>query len=122
MPNPTIIHPESQNCRHFIGIVDLYIQLGKPEVFEVEPVCNPNYRPDIYCRLDYPLVVEYQRSKITIKKMQEKIDNFAKAYVNGEHDAKTLWIMSNIRYNIKEPEGFRIIQSNVWEKEKVAVS
>lgn len=89
-------------------------------MFEVEPMCNSNYRPDVYCRLDYPLVIEYQRSKVTIKKMQEKVDNFAKAHINGDHDSKTLWIMSDIRYSIKEPEGFHIIQSNVWAKEKGA--
>lgn len=116
-----MIHPESQNCRHFLGIVDLYIQLGKPEVFIVEPMCNSDYRPDVYCRVEYPLVIEYQRSKVTIKKMQDKIDNFAKAYVKGEHDAKTLWIMSDIQYSVKTPDGFRIIQSNIWGKEKVAV-
>lgn len=120
MPNPTIIHPESQNCRHFLGIVDLYISLGKPEVFYVEPVCSSDYRPDVYCRVEHPLVIEYQRSKITIKSMQEKINNFAKAYTRGEHDAKTLWIMSDITYNVKTPEGFKVIQSNVWGKEKGA--
>lgn len=90
-------------------------------MYYVEPMCSSDYRPDVYCRLDRSVVVEFQRSKITIKRMQDKVDNFAKAYVKGEHDAKTLWIMSDIQYSIKVPEGFQVIQSSIWGKEKVAV-
>lgn len=120
MPNPTICHPESQNIRHFLGLADIYIQLGKPEVYIVEPPVNDKYRPDVYTRCPDPVCIEYQRSKITIKKMQEKVDNFAKAYVKGEHDAKTLWIMSDISYQVKTPESFKIIQSPIFEHEKGA--
>lgn len=122
MPNPTICHPESQNIRHFLGIAEIYLYLGQPSVFEVEPQVNANYRPDAYVRCEEPMIVEYQRSKITIKKMQEKIDLFAKSCQNGEHDAKTLWVVSDITYNVTTPKGFQLIQSSLKTKEKGAVS
>lgn len=120
MPNPSIIHPESQNIRHFLGLVDLYIQLGKPEVYEIEPIVNASYRPDVYMHSPHPILVEYQRSKITIKKMQEKVDHFEKSFHANEHDAKTLWILSDVSYSIKIPQGFQVIQSPIYKHEKGA--
>src|SRR5690625_1287432 len=88
MPNPTIIHPESQNIRHFLGIADIYMNLEKPEIFEVEPGVSEGYRPDIYTRIPDPTIIEFQRSVISRKRMQQKVDAFVDAHLQGLHDAK----------------------------------
>lgn len=108
MPNPTLIHTESTKLRHFLAIADFYIRLGKPEVYQVEPDIDPSYRPDAYTRLPDPVVVEVQRSYISNRKMQEKIDNFADTFVRGKHDAKTLWIVTDTKFTVKLPRGFNI--------------
>lgn len=119
MPNPTIIHPESQNIRHFLGIADIFIQLNKPEIFEVEPVVSGTYRPDIYCRLPEATIIEFQRSTISLKRMQKKIDDFLDSHIRKLHDAKTLWVMSDTKYNISLPPGYTLIQSSLYERKGV---
>ena len=115
MPNPTIIHPQSNKINHFLGIVDIYINLDQPKVFEVEPIINDEYRPDAYVRVigDTPVLIELQRTLISIKRMQEKVDAFVKAYNKKEHDAKTLWIVSDTEYRVKIPSGFSIVQKKL---------
>jgi hypothetical protein len=112
MPNPTIIHPQSNKINHFLGIVDLYIKLGQPKIFEVEPVINDEYRPDAYFRLSdgTPVLIELQRTLVSTKRMQEKVEAFAKAFLKKQHDAKTLWIVADTEYRIKVPAGFSVVQ------------
>jgi len=112
MPNPSIIHPQSNKISHFIAIADLYIGLKQPKVFEVEPVINDDFRPDAYVRdisLPSPVLVEVQRTVISTKKMQAKVDEFVKSYLKKQHDAKALWIISDVEYRLDIPEGFSVI-------------
>ena len=115
MPNPTIIHPQSNKINHFLGLVDIYISLNQPKIFEVEPIVNDEYRPDAYVRLDgdTPVLIELQRTAISTKRMQEKVDAFAKAHMKKEHDAKTLWIVADTEYRVKIPSGFDIVHKKI---------
>lgn len=120
MPNPTLIHPESQNVRHFVGIAELYLQLGKPKIYEVEPQVNDHYRPDIYTHAVAPTVIEYQRSRISQKRMQVKVDLFVESFRAGDHDARKLWVLSDTPYDLKIPQDFQLIQSPLYQYEKEA--
>jgi hypothetical protein len=114
MPEPPIINTESSKIRHFLGLVDLYIELRsaiKDDVFVIEPPVNAEYRPDIYTRLPHPVVIEYQRSRITEEQMQSKVDRFCVALERGEHDARVLWIASEAKqYKVKIPPGIIVAQ------------
>jgi hypothetical protein len=111
MPNPSVIHPQSPKIQHYLGIADLYIQIGQPKVYEVEPKVNDEYSPDAYTRLDgEAILIELQRTVISQKRMQQKVDAFAESFIRKQHDAKTLWIVSDYEYKIKPPTGFNIIQ------------
>lgn len=114
MTNPSMIHPQSNKIAHFLGLADLYIHMNQPKIFEVEPIINDEYRPDIYTRLhdadNTAVLIELQRTLISVKRMQEKVDQFAKAYHKKEHDAKTLWIVADSEYRIAVPSGFTIVQ------------
>lgn len=110
MPNPTLIHPESSKIRHFLAIADFYIQAGKPEIYEVEPTIAEEYRPDAYMRLGEPIIVEVQRTRISVKRMQDKVDWFAKTHKQGKHDAKSLWIVTDVPYPISIPIGYKVKQ------------
>lgn len=112
MPNPARIHHQSSKLEHYLGLADLYIQYGQPEVFEVEPNICEEYRPDVYMVKDGKhIIIEYQRTFITAKKMQDKIDRFVASYNQGKHQCTTLWIVSGIEYrHIACPSHFNIIQ------------
>ena len=115
MPNPTLINIQSSKTQHFLGLVDVYIRLGRPEIYEVEPVVNENYRPDAYTRINgEPVVIELQRSTVSAKKMQAKVDAFVESHIRRQHDAKTLWIISPVSYKLNVPTGYRVVQ----QKEK----
>ena len=111
MPNPAIIHHRSNKIEHFLGLVDIYLRLKKPKIFEVEPQINDEYVPDAYTRInDRPVIIEYQRTLISTKKMQSKVDAFVESYVRKQHDARTLLIVSDHNYpKITIPSGFHII-------------
>jgi hypothetical protein len=108
MPNPAIIHTESSKIRHFLAIADTYIQIGQPDIFEVEPNIDPDYRPDVYTILQEPIVIEVQRSYINNKRMQAKVNGFVDTYKRGKHDAHVLWIVSSLKFHVHCPSGFRI--------------
>lgn len=114
MPNPALIHQQSAKLRHYLGLVDIYLTLDKPEVFEIEPYFSADYRPDV--RTVYAgssLMVEYQRSTITHKKMQEKVDAFVATNKQGLHDAKSLLIVTDYGYDITAPAGYEVIQRDL---------
>lgn len=113
MPNPTLIHPRGSKTEHFLAIADLYIALDQPKIYEVEPTISEDYRPDAYARLDVPVIVEVQRSTISSKKMQEKVDLFVKSASRKQHDARTLWIIADRPYTVKAPSGFQIVQRSM---------
>jgi competence CoiA-like predicted nuclease len=81
---------------------------------------NDTYRPDCYTRLPDPTIIEFQRSTISHKRMQVKVDAFLDSYIKKEHDAKTLWIFTDTKYNITLPPGFTLIQSALYEKRGVS--
>lgn len=116
MPNPSVIHPQSPRIQHHLAVADLYIQLGQPKVYEIEPIINDEYRPDAYTRLDgEPVLIELQRTVISAKKMQAKVDAFAESFVRKQHDAKTLWIVSDYVYQVKAPTGFTVAQKPILD-------
>lgn len=110
MPNPTLIHPQSNKINHFLGLVDLYIQMKQPAVFEIEPIINEDYRPDVYTRKEVPVLIELQLTPISLKRMQEKVDLFVKAHIKKQHDATTLWIVADTQYQVKIPAGYSVMQ------------
>lgn len=109
MPNPALIHTESSKIRHYLAIADVYIQLGKPRVYAIEPQINEHYTPDVYARInDVPIIIEVQRSYISNKKMQQKINQFVESYRKGEHDATILWVFGNYPWKVEIPSGFTV--------------
>jgi hypothetical protein len=111
MPNPALINEQSPKILHFLGIADIYMTLGRPAIYEVEPKITDEYQPDAYTRLtEGPAVVELQRSTISTKKFQNKVDLFVEAYRRNKHDARTLLVYSDKPYNITLPSGFRVEQ------------
>lgn len=104
MPNPALIHTESSKIRHYLAIADVYIQLGKPQIYAIEPQINEQYTPDVYTRInDVPIIIEVQRSYISNKKMQQKINQFVESYRKGEHDATILWVFGNYPWKVDLP-------------------
>lgn len=111
-----MIHTESTKIRHFLAIADFYIRLGQPQIYEVEPYVDENYRPDAYTLVTgEPIIVEIQRSHISYKRMQEKIDNFADTFRRGKHNARMLWIVSDEEYRVRIPAGFQVEQISLTE-------
>lgn len=113
MPNPTIIPPSSGRIEHFLGIADVYLALGMPPVFVVEPDMSKEYKPDAYVRMpdNAAAVIEYQRSRISNTKMQEKVDLFMQTF--GEHKTRTMLIYATKPYELIVPVNFRIIQKEL---------
>jgi hypothetical protein len=110
MPNPTIIHPRSRRIEHFLKIVDLYIETCLPDHFDVEPTFSNEYRPDVYATINGErMVIEVQRTRISNRKMQEKVDAFMRSYYMKEHDARTMWICASMRYDVSVESGFKVI-------------
>lgn len=111
MPNPTLIHPESSKTRHFLAIADFYIRIGQPEKYEVEPYFDDEYRPDAYTVLaGEPILVEIQRSHISHKTMQGKVDGFVRTFQEGKHAARKLWIVSDETFRVTSPDDFTVEQ------------
>lgn len=109
MPNPVLIHTESTKLRHYLGLVDLYIRLGKPDIYEVEPKFDEEYQPDAYTRIEgEPIIVEFQRTHTSNKRMQEKVDGFVRTFKEKKHDATVLLLVSDERYKVDAPLGFEI--------------
>lgn len=103
-----MIHPRSAKLEHFLGLVDLFIELGQPEIYQIEPAISDEYQPDVYLRNPEPVIVEYQRTRITNKRMQDKVDAFVYSAQQKKHDARVLWIVSDYIYTVKAPPSFTI--------------
>lgn len=122
MPNPARMHHQSSKLEHFLGIADLFIRLGQPEVYEVEPYICDEYRPDVYMVKDGKhVIIEYQRSIVTLKKMQNKVDGFVASYNSGRHNCRELWIVTDYRYNVTAPSSFKVVQMPKTEKSPVSI-
>lgn len=105
-----MIPKTSSRIEHFLAIADLYIQLHEPETFVVEPQINKHYQPDIYLIYNNePVIVEVQRTRTSLKRMQEKVDEFQKSYYRGDHQARTLWIQGHVEYPIKIDSKFVLV-------------
>jgi hypothetical protein len=111
MPNPAMMSEQSPKILHFLGLVEIYLALGKPEIYTVEPKITDEYIPDAYTRLEQgPAMVELQRSTISSKKMKHKVNLFVESYRRGKHDARTLLVYTERPYNLDTPHGFEIVQ------------
>ncbi|MMZ47345.1 hypothetical protein D1872_89890 [compost metagenome] len=111
MPNPARIHHQSSKLEHFLGLADLYIRFGMPEVFEVEPDICPEYRPDAYMVLNGKhVIIEYQRTIISHNRMQAKLDAFFSSYAQGRHSCRELWIVTGFKYKVIAPSSFTVRQ------------
>lgn len=109
MPNPAMIHGKSQKVNHHLKVVDVFISLGCPVNFYIEPEYG-HYRPDAYLidELNKHICIEVQLTPISKTKMQQKIDNFVATYLN-EHHAREMYLYTDHRYDgIKIPEGFKV--------------
>ena len=61
------------------------------------------------------ICVEIQLTPISAKRMQAKIDAFAKEY-KVNHDSKTLVICSATPYKIKKPDNISVLFQNIPEE------
>lgn len=115
MPNPTMIPPSSGRIEHFLGIADVYLSLGMPPTFVVEPDLSKEYKPDAFVKTDKGAiaVIEYQRSRISNNKMQDKLNEFVKAFKQKEHFVKTVIIYAHKAYDVSVPEGFQLLQKPI---------
>lgn len=103
------MHHTSSKLEHFLGLADLYLQLGRPSVFNIEPQISDEYRPDAYMVKDGShAVLEYQRTLISQKRMQDKVDRFVNAYAAGKHRCRIMLIASNVKYKVTAPTGFTV--------------
>lgn len=108
--NPSQIHHKSNKIDHHLKIVDYYIALGCPKNFIIEPLLG-EYEPDIFMKdtSQRSICVEIQLTKVANKKIQDKINLFVKEY-NVNHDSKTIYLITNSRYNVTAPNGFMLKQ------------
>ena len=114
MPNPALIHLKSMKTDHFLGLVDIFIQLKQPPIYEVEPIVNDDYRPDAYTRIDgAPVIIEYQRTIISSKRIEYKVNAFVESFYRKQHDAKTLMIVTDHPYKVGTPPGFTVLQKQI---------
>lgn len=78
-------------------------------MFNIEPQISNDYRPDAYMvKEGNHAVLEYQRSIISQKRMQDKVDRFVGAYAAGKHRCRVMLIVSNLKYKVTAPTGFTI--------------
>jgi hypothetical protein len=107
-----MIPPSSGRTEHFLGIADVYLSLGMPSTFVVEPDISKEYRPDAYVKMENgaTAVIEYQRSRISNTKMQEKMDQFVNSCRKKEHNVRTVIIYAYKPYDVKVPTGIQLLQ------------
>lgn len=107
-----MIHTQSSKIQHYLGLVDIYLQLGKPTYYEIETPIGDDYIPDAFTIVgDTPVLVELQRSLISNRKMQDKVDKFVKYYPT--HGATHLWVFTEHTYHIDVPSGFTVLQKKM---------
>lgn len=78
-------------------------------MFNIEPQISNEYRPDAYMVKDgNHAILEYQRTLVSQKRMQDKVDRFVSAYAAGKHRCRVMLIVSNTKYDVKAPSNFAI--------------
>jgi hypothetical protein len=109
MPNPTIIHPNSTRTNHFLAIVDFYIRIGQPDIYEVEPDMKHDFRPDAYTIVNGEHIwVEIQLSHKANKTIQEKVDGFIEGNKKGKHQARKMWMVTDRPFKLSVPSGYSV--------------
>jgi hypothetical protein len=112
--NPSPIHPKSNKIEHHLKITDYFIALKHRSNFVIESKLG-SYTPDIFYKdqNNVSFCIEIQLTKISTKKMQEKVDSFITEY-GKEHDSLTMVIVSHTTYpKIKLKNGFHVVYQNV---------
>lgn len=112
--NPPLIHPKSNLIDHQLKIIDYYIELKCPDKFLLEPTLG-KYEPDIFYtdHMGRNVCAEIQLTKISLKKMQSKVDHFMNEF-GKEHNSKLLVICSQNEYKgLKVKEGFKVVFKNL---------
>jgi hypothetical protein len=121
MPNPALMHTESSKRQHALAVVDTYIKLGKPNHFDVEPNFDAKYRPDAYTTLrGKKVVIEVQRSHISNKKMQDKVDGFVRTHREGKHEACIMYVVTDENFSISAPEGYNLYKVPLTQQKEEA--
>lgn len=111
MPNPAKMHTESSKRQHALAVVDTYIKLGKPQHFDVEPNFDTKYRPDAYTTIrGKKAVIEVQRSHISNRKMQDKVDGFVRTHREGKHEACIMYVVTDENFSISAPSGYKLFK------------
>jgi hypothetical protein len=119
MPNPALIHTESSKRSHALAVVDTFIRLGKPRHFDVEPNFGTGYRPDAYATIrGKKVVIEVQRSHISNKKMQDKVDGFVRTHREGKHEATCMYVVTDENFSISAPAGYNLYKVPLTQKEE----
>lgn len=109
--NPSPIHHKNPKINHYLKMVDFYIKNECPKNFIIEPKLG-KYEPDILFKdgSGKTICVEIQLTKISLKRMQEKINDYVKEY-EKEHDAEKIVICSENEYKgLVIPNKFKLIK------------
>ena len=90
------------------------MRYGQPVIFEVEPDLKCDYRPDVFMiRNGKRIFIELQLTRISNKKMQDKINRYTQSFYLKHHNVDNLWIVTDHLYNLSAPDGFNI-QFHKW--------
>jgi hypothetical protein len=91
-------NPKNQKNEHQLKIVDAAIELNCYDHCVIEPTFGV-YEPDLFYKDHFNrlVCVEVQLTKISAKRMQEKVNNFIKE--KQQHGAGLLYIVSDHNYN-----------------------
>ena len=112
---PSTVKKESQKVKHYLAIVDFYIELCKfqePTVFQVEQRYGSNFmQPDIFMVWNNnKFFVEIQRSRYTSEIMEEKLKRYINYFKfkgwywesceNMNPNSPSIWIISKSPYHL----------------------
>ncbi|MDQ0257922.1 hypothetical protein J2S74_005385 [Evansella vedderi] len=98
LPKINSIKRNSNKIDHFLAMADVYLELGLPKTFDIEPRYKADVRPDIFTIYKRsPYFIEVQKSLYTTKVMQKKIDLYEEFYASGEWK-KFWWQPKNDKY------------------------
>lgn len=93
-------NPKNQKVEHQLKIVDTFINIGCPDQCLIEPELG-SYEPDLFYKdhFNRSVCVEVQLTRISLKKMQDKVNNFMKEE-GKNHDARLLVICADRDYSM----------------------
>lgn len=92
-------NPKNQKVDHQLKIVDTFIEFGMPDQCLIEPQLG-SYEPDLFYKdhFNRSVCVEVQLTRISHKRMQEKINHFIKEE-GVNHDARLFIIVSHFKFD-----------------------